>query len=573
MYVIKRVKCISVYLTEDSKHLYRLPRPVPHFVNRKKEIEDIKRYLSPEEDCRCVLLHGAVGIGKTTTAIQAATEILAAKPDQTVAVYANCRYMASLNELATVIGKQLHHLPSNKPISEVKRRLINEEEKYILLLLDNFEWVNVSAENLEIKKFIIEIVEQSEQVNLLITSSEKIIFPPETSTKQIRLLPFSKSDSFQLLKKLYGATPVEEEAAHQIAHFCSGIPLVLRSLASWEDHPPALVEMFTGTNPKQHYELFERIPTATKERKITVCLDACFNRLDAPLQDAMVSLTLFRGRLFSMERAVKVFQSAELKRQISELTQRSFLEKHVLDHTAPCRYSLLSVIKTFCQNKAQEPRFHGVLCNARKSFIDHYVFLLEATFKVFLSTKVWQAIMVFREEDENMLQLSEWVGEDSAMEKNQLRRCIDVYNEVGELFATMLGKKKFDTVFALLEKKCEDMEDQKRLSECLTSLGIKEVSSCCRNPSLCQEAVKRAEKCLLEADRIQSALGINTGNSRAQCLAKLGRCLAKNCRFREAKDKIQQAIDIRKAQGDKGLIMLDATYNDLAGECIPVIPF
>ena len=54
-------------------------------------------------------------------------------------------------------------------------------------------------------------------------------------------------------------------------------------------------------------------------------------------------------------------------------------------------------------------------------------------------------------------------------------------------------------------------------------------------------------------------------NSRAQCLAKLGRCLVKEQSFTEGKEKIRQAIDIRKARGEADIVMLGATYNDLAG--------
>ena len=68
---------------------------------------------------------------------------------------------------------------------------------------------------------------------------------------------------------------------------------------------------------------------------------------------------------------------------------------------------------------------------------------------------------------------------------------------------------------------------------------------------------------------IQSSpdLSINAGNSRAQCLSKLGRCLVKEGKFLEGKEKIQQAIDIRQRLGDEDIVMLGATYNDMAGTC------
>ncbi|KAL9986245.1 hypothetical protein ACROYT_G000356 [Oculina patagonica] len=130
----------------------------------------------------------------------------------------------------------------------------------------------------------------------------------------------------------------------------------------------------------------------------------------------------------------------------------------------------------------------------------------------------------------------------------------------------MIGKMKYESIFTLLRKKCEEMGDQRRLSECLTSLGIKQVFNCSCSPYLCDEAAERARKYLVEADRIQSSpdVCINSGNSRAQCLAKHGRCLAKEGKFLEGKEKIQEAINIRQTRGKEDIVMLAATYNDMA---------
>ena len=559
----------------------RLPRPIKHSVNRTTELKGIKNFLAtdPLNDCRCVLVHGAIGMGKTTTAVKAANEILDTNPD-TAIVYVNCRYVASHDDLAVKVGSHLYDSPFNEPISEIKRRLINEEEFYTILFLDNFEFLlhlsdsrvaEKQSERLneesEIMNCVTEIVTKSKsrKVSLLVTSSENVDFP-ETGQERIRLLPFNEDDSFQLLKKVYGDVPVEKETAYKIAQFCGGIPLVLYSLASWKDPPLALVKMLTNADPKEAFELFTRISTAPKHNKIKVCLAACFNRLDAHMQDTLVSLAFFRG-FFTMSRAVEVLQSANLRDNISELAQRSFLEQNIFDPHSPCQYSLLTVISLYCQNKALESRFREVVCNARKLFIHYYLTFLEETFKTFLSSDVSKAIIAFRQEDENILQLIDWFGENGTMVEDQEERCIDVFNEVAELLSKMMGKKKFDMVFTMLKKKCEDMEDQKRLSECLTSLGINEVFSCCCSPGLCYKAAERAKIYLMEADRIQSSLGISNGNSRAQCLAKLGRCLVKEHNFTEGEDKIQRAILIRKAHGDEDIVMLGATYNDLAGAC------
>ena len=120
----------------------------------------------------------------------------------------------------------------------------------------------------------------------------------------------------------------------------------------------------------------------------------------------------------------------------------------------------------------------------------------------------------------------------------------------------------------MLKNKCEDKGDQQRLSECLTSLGIKEVFNCSCTPGLCFEASKRAKAYLEKADRIQNDLEIlTTGNSRAQCLSKPGQCLAKQ-RDPRGKPKIKETIRIRLndySDEDICRVMLGATYNDMAG--------
>ena len=50
-----------------------------------------------------------------------------------------------------------------------------------------------------------------------------------------------------------------------------------------------------------------------------------------------------------------------------------------------------------------------------------------------------------------------------------------------------------------------------------------------------------------EADEIQTHLKVNKGNSRAQCLTKLGCCLVKSDDKERGKAMIEVAIRIRKA--------------------------
>ena len=579
--------------TGVPRSLSLLPQTVPHFVNREAECEEVGRYLCPTHDCRCVLLHGAPGIGKTALAIKVVNEIL---DDRTVVVYVNCRFIDSFEDFAGKVVQQIYHYPLNDPVSGMAKRL-NNSNFYTILLLDNFEFLlhlnserenPLGAENVygrmnrepsegtKVEDFIAEIVTSSRKVKLLVTSSEDVAFPG-TGKQRVKLAPFNAEASFQLLTKVCEGRPVRKACADQLTDICSGIPLVLYTLMSSQDDLVSCVQQMSCSPPGEKFAYLQKIQTVPKREKIIVCLDVCFDRLCDKEKDTLIRLALFRG-WFTSTGAAKVFNSAALREHelighVIELANRSLLERNIIG--GDCFYTFLSVIRDYCKRKASSPRFCDVFHKARDLFIDHFFAFLKDTFKAFLSKNAARAIADFLREEENIMQLLEWM-DNGEMDDERMKTCIDVFNMVGELLAKMMGKVKFKSVYELLRKKCQDIGDHKRLSECLTSLGIKEVFNCSCSPGLCDGASERAKTYLVEADGLQTALGINSGNSRAQCLAKLGRCLAKEHDSRERGNaKIKEAIRIRlNAHGDENggedicKVMLGATYNDMAGEFI-----
>ena len=516
-------------------------------------------------------------MGKTATAIKAANEIRDNDGNTTV-VYINCRIVNSRDDLAVKISQQIYHFPLNESTAEVKRKLISEKNLLVILLLDNFQYLDPLDRNEEanmhpeitgidqtegdkVKKFISEIITASTNVKLLVTSSVRAHFP-ETGQQTVTLYPLGRSTSFELLRNTYCNRQLDEDIADTIAGFCDGIPLVLISLASWQDHPPDLVEMMTNANPEEKYKKFTAIPTTDKSKKIDVCIDACFYRLDQVLRHTLICLSLFKGH-FTMSTAQGVFRSEGLRNRILLLANRSFLESNILGPKSPCRYRLLGVQKLYCQKKAEERGAKQEYENGRKSFIDYFLSILEEVFKNFLSKNAFQACDMFRQQEENIMQLLDWFKSD-AMDKERARKCIDVFNKAAELLAKMVGEKRFNAVFNLLKDKCQD---EGRLSDCLTSLGIKETFSCFFSSHLSVEAGERAKNYLVEADKIQREVPINSFDSRAQCLAKYGRCVSfVDGKFAEGKEMIKKAIDIRERHGREDSVMLGATYNDLAGE-------
>ena len=507
---------------------------------------------------------------------------------RTVVVYVNCRYLKSLDDFAGKALQQVYHYPVEDSISELKSRL-KSQDGYTVLLLDNFEFLlgagdngeeslpeaemvqrrmAPSSEESKIINFITEIAMLSRKIKLLLTSSVKVGFQG-LEQEIIHLACFKPEESFQLLQRACKDVVVNQQHAYRLSEICSGIPLVLYTLALSHHDLLSLVDRMSCSSPQDKFEFLARIQAVPKEEKIGVCLDICFDRLTAQEKNTLITLALLRGR-FTLPRAVEIFRLSvfsedQLTRNALELARRSLLEQHIVGGV--CFLTFLRFIGDYCREKALD-QFREVFVNARNVFIDHFFDFLADTFKQFLSKNASDAIKVFRQEEENIMQLIEWC-DNGEMTVVQIGKCIDVFNSVGELMAKMIGKEKYKSVFKLLRKKSKEMSDQKRLSECLTSLGIKEIFHCSCSPGLCDEAAEQAKKYLVEADRIQSSpdLSINAGNSRAQCLSKLGRCLVKEGKFLEGKEKIQQAIDIRQRLGDEDIVMLAATYNDMAGTC------
>ena len=565
----------------------QLPKAFPHFVRRQKdELSNILTCLRPDNECQCVLLHGAPGIGKTTLAIKAANEILEAN-DRPLVVYINCKYIYSYADFSEKVIRQIFpsRFPANNPEAEVKNRLIALNKNFfILLLLDNFEFLLGNANDNEqenqrsaaslcpadstdrrlIKDFIGEIAECVRNVKLLVTSSNIVCFL-QIGRKTITLDPFSPEETFELLKNVHGDR-ITVETSKELCEACSGIPLVLYTLMSSTINLTALVAYMSSSSPHD--------PAISKS------LDYCFSRLRTQERHTLLSLALVRG-WFTLPKVAKAFCSAtsserDITRHVVELGNCSLLQQNMFGET--CQYTFLSIIREYCERKAtSEQGFRVVFRGARNLLIDHLISFLKDTLKKFLSKDgVESAIDDFAYEKENVIQLVEWI-DSGEVDAERVTKCIDAFNVAGELLAKMMPKSMFKKVYKSLSRKCKKIGDKRRRGECLTSLGIKEIFNCTCRTGLCNKATARAQRYLEKANTIQNTLGIKHGNSRAQCLAKLGRCLAKSNDTRErGRGMIEDAILIRQnavrtpdeEEGGENVshVMLGATLNDKAGK-------
>ena len=545
-----------------------------------------------------MLIDGAPGIGKTILATEAANKLRNDNRHVLVA-YIDSKDINSFESFAGTVIEQICRLPAvDDPAAEIKKRLVASKVYFYILFLDNFECFleenNKQQEDQpltaaapshdcreRVKRFIGEIARRPTNIKFLVTSSEIVSFP-RLAMERIHLNPFDKDESSKLLEKVRCADKISIEESEELCKSCSGIPLVLHTLISLQED----LKCFVKLPPEQRTKFLWKMKTLPEEKKIGFRLELCFQRLTPQVQLTLLRLCLYKG-LFTPDKAAKIFCSSEssenqLKVIVLELRRCNLL--HLQKFKDTNKYTFLRVIREHFKLKAKQ-EYRQEIQHGRDLLIDYLISFLKETFKAFLGKNtVKEAIEEFSAEKENVMQLVEWI-DNGEMDEERVKKCIDVFNVAGEMLAKMMAKFHYRNVYGSLAKKSEEMGDQRRLAECLTSLGIKEIFNCICPTGLCDKAIERVRRFLDEADEIQTRLQVNKGNSRAQCLAKLGRCLVRSSDTERGKAMIEDATRIREAaietcnyheeEGGENVcyVMLGATYNDMAGESNNAPPF
>ncbi|XP_067057647.1 uncharacterized protein [Acropora muricata] len=568
--------------------LSKLRHKIPHFVNRKTdELSHIVKCLDPENKlCQGVFIDGAPGIGKTILATEAANKLRNDNRHVLVA-YIDCNEIKSFESFAGTVIEQICRSPAvDDPAAEIKKRLLASKRFFHILFLDNFEYFLEDNSNQqggqpstaaapcreEVQSFIEEIAKCTTNIKFLVTSSESVAFLT-LAMETIHLNPFDEDESFKLLEKVRCGDKISVELSKELCKICSGIPLVLHTFFSSQEDLIGLLKYFEKAPSEERSNFFQKMKAVPEQKKTELCLNLCFQRLTLQVQLTLLRLCLYKG-LFTPEKAAKIFCSPkssqhDLRDNVLELGRRNLL------HLEKNKYTFLTVIREHFKLKAKQ-EYGEEIQHARGLLIDYLISFLKETIKVFLGkNSVKSAIEEFSAEKENVMQLVEWIDRGE-MDKERVKKCIDVFNVAGEMLAKVMAKLNYKHAYESLARKSEEMGDQRRMAECLTSLGIKEIFNCICTTGLCDNAVERARPSLEKAHRIQTHLQVSKGNSRAQCLAKLGHCLVRRIDTERGKAMIEEAIRIREGavqtpddheeEGGEnvGHVMLGATYNDKA---------
>jgi len=340
------------------------PQPT-FFVGRNKEIEDIVGLIN-NPHCRLLTLSGPGGIGKTRLAIETARQRFSTLSDGSA--FISPQNLTSKEAILTALAEslQIRLSPDRGSCEQVLECLA---EKYLLLVLDSFEYVPESI------ILLTDILQHAPHVKILTTSRELLNLMEEW-VYEIGGLSIPASD-FENDIEHYGAVQLFMHNARRIHHsfvltlenkpavsricrLVGGMPLGLELASAWVRALPCdtiadeirrgldILEATAHNSPLRH-------------RSIRAVFESMWCRLTESERHVFQSLSVFRGS-FTLEAAVHVAGATHAV--LRSLIDRSLLR---VDNTG--RYVFHELLRQYGEERLNGvPKVHEQTLAAHRAY-------------------------------------------------------------------------------------------------------------------------------------------------------------------------------------------------------------
>jgi predicted ATPase/DNA-binding CsgD family transcriptional regulator len=355
----------SLFPVPNERHAETCALPVPRtsFVGREREVGLVQALLR-RSDVRLVTLTGPGGVGKTRTAIHAATS--APQTAQFVDLADVQQPALVLPSIAATFGVR----PDRRPALDVLRAVLRDSD--YLLVLDNFEQVLPAASTLG------DLLDACPNVKLLATSRAVIGVPGEhvVDIQPFSLPPFRSPgsevhavdfdacrlfvDRAQALCPEFALTSANARSIVSICQRLDGLPLAIELAASWVPvlSPSALLAQLENRLSLPSGGSFG---TPQRQRSLRDTIAWSYGLLSAPSQTLFRRIAVFNGG-FSLDAVKEICGdgSLDVLQELRALVANS-LVRRTDDPAGDSRYTLLETVREFGVERLQQSDEAGII--------------------------------------------------------------------------------------------------------------------------------------------------------------------------------------------------------------------
>ena len=524
--------------------------------------EEITRLLATDQgdDITClVTIVAPPGFGKTTVATNIGYKMLKKGKD---VLHFSLRKVCSLNRAAEDMLKKLVGIHAGEnPVKQLTSYLSSLSHQTVLIL-DNAEDLQI-GDGSNFEDFLQEIGQLALNVVTIITSRNavsKLELVP-FRTKHIPLKPLTGVNSAAYLRN-----DVPDLADHLVRAFakaCRGVPLLLTITGSFLKNKTI--------DPVDLHRKLQNCPHSflkAKDAKIQglySLLRVFYNNLGADMKEYLAYLACFPTSFTKEEAKDVLFPNEDFfdfQLVLDNLVQHSLVQQ-AEDQNNPY-YSLHPLVQAFCKSSRKDTctRYNTAI----RRFSKHFLSLLQRLNDDFISTDCKPVIDEYCERKANISHAILASTEDDDIHLKQFG--LRVSTEAVNFLAKVMKQDEFMSLYSQCLRAAEGMTDKTLYSECLVSIGFKQ---------LCYYGYKDAyhtdaKRSLQEAHDLQMRLVNYDSECMGHCKCKLGLCCFVAGDRKKGISLIAQGIGMRKrlvcseGSGKMERMLLAGGFCDLASK-------
>ena len=471
------------------------------------------------------------GFGKTAVAITVAHEMLEKGKD---VLYVSLRRVDSVDGAAKRLLEVIGIAVDKDPVAQVKS-FLSSLKKETMLVLDNAEDLQ-NASKSACNQFLEEVGQHGKNLVLLITSRNPLsVFDFPFKKHHIPLKPLDDEASFFFLK--HYAPNISDQLARHFANpkVCGGVPLFLKLTASFlESKTIDPIDLHRKLKNCSHGFLKVKDPNI---QEFFSLLKVFYNHLRPEVKKGLSWLAAFPSVFTKMEAKNVLFckdDYLDFQILLNSFVSHSVVQEEEVDNHQ--QYSLHPLVQAFCI-ACREDECKGYNM-AIRLFSYHYLALLQQLNDDFITTNCKVAIDKYQMNKANIAHAL------SASTEDEVLKCygINVSTETVNFLAKVMNQDEFISTYDKFLEVAETLPDKTLYSECLVSIGFKQ---------LCYYSYKDAHRTtakmnLQKAHDLQIDLGIYDTECQGHCKCKLGLCTFLAGDRKKGISLIAQGIGVRR---------------------------